>query len=698
MDVKPYTSDLLFEIGVEEMPSAPLNKAIVQFEELAKAAFDDARLSYEEMTIYFTPRRLALLVKAVAERADDVKLEFKGPAKKIAYAEDGTPSKALEGFARGKGVDLSDIEIREADGTEYVYAVRDEKGQPAKEVLPALLHDLILAIDWPKRQRWGSGEETFIRPVRWICAILGGDTIPLSFGKLQSGNTTAGHRFLSPQEIPITAMREYKNVLRGNKVIVDQEKRRKMISESIDELAAKHGTAIVPTKVLDEVVNLVESPDALLCSFDADFLRVPREILEYAMNAHQRYFAIQSPDGSLNNHFVVISNGDPAYAEQIAAGHQSVIRARLADAAFFYDEDLKVGLNGWKKKLGTLLFQQKLGTLADKTQRIKSLAGYLNDVSGLDAEVADTALRAAELCKADLTSHTVVEFTELQGVIGGYYAKAQGETNAVATVIEQHYWPRHAGDGLPQATAGQVVSLADKVDTVTGIIAAGFAPKGTSDPYALRRAAIGALRIITDKLPLDLRALVEASIDSMPKDLVPAKDREELTQKVLDFFTSRLDSMLRDQGNSTEVVSAVLAAVAHLPADAVARSKALQAFRDENDAWENLSTAYTRAKNLSEAQIGTTVDSALLNNHEEAFYGALVAAAPKLEASLAQGTEDAYRDYLNVLADLRAPLDDFFEHVMIMDDDQALRRNRLALLNVLIAQIEPFADLRRLSK
>ena len=700
MDVKPYTSDLLFEIGAEEMPSAPLNKAQVQLEELAKDAFKDARLAYADMTVVSTPRRLTLLVKGVEERADDIKLEFKGPAKKIAYSEDGTPSKALLGFARGKGIELKDIEVRTSDGAEYVYAVKDERGLPAKDVLPELLQGLITGLDWPKRMRWGQAsagcDVSFIRPVRWILALLGSQTIPLNFGELQSSNCTYGHRFLSTQQIPIAAMREYKNVLRGNKVIVEPEKRRSLIMDSLAELSKPYGTAIVPDKVLDEVVNLVEYPNALLCSFDEEFLRVPREILEYAMNAHQRYFALESPDGSLNNHFIVISNGDPAFAKQIAAGHESVIRARLSDAAFFYDEDLKLGLDGWKAKLDTLLFQQKLGTLADKTQRIVRIVDYLCETLNVPAETAQIARRAAELAKADLTSHTVVEFTELQGVVCAYYAKAQGESDEVALAIEQHYWPRYSGDQLPESLAAQLVSLADKVDTIVGIIAAGFAPKGTSDPYALRRSAIGVLRIIMDKLPLDIRELVSASVATLPAELQKEDSdtsSQELVETILRFFSSRTDSMLRDKGFSTEVVSAVLASAADRPADALARCEALQDFMGQGDVWKNLSLAYTRAKNLCEPAAGLELDSALMGSFEKSFQEAIdmLQECDHLE-------EGNYGDYLMELASLREAIDDFFDNVMIMDEDEALRRNRLALLNVFIALIEPFADFRKLPK
>ncbi|MCL2379411.1 MAG: glycine--tRNA ligase subunit beta [Coriobacteriia bacterium] len=693
--IKPYVSDLLFEIGVEEMPSAPLNAAHAQLEKLAQVALADIRLDYKELQVYSTPRRLSLLVKGLADSQEDIQVEYKGPSKQIAYDSDGEPTQALQGFARGKGLDLSDIEVRETDGGQYVYAVKNEKGQAAKDLLPDLLAGLIAKLDWPKKQRWGSSDVHFIRPVRWILAILGSQTINVSFGDVRSSNWTYGHRFLSTQQIPIQAMREYKNVLRGNKVIVDHDKRREMILSSIDELAAPHGKALVPDKVLDEVVNLVEFPSALLCSFDREFLRVPREILEYAMNSHQRYFAIQTHDGSLDNHFVVISNGDPACAQKIAYGHESVIRARLADAAFFYDEDLKIGLDGWCDRLDSLLFQQKLGSLADKTARIVQIVEYLNEVLDVPDDVAHTALRAAELAKADLASSTVVEFTELQGTVGAHYASCQGESTEIARAIEEHYRPRYSGDSLPATLPAQLVSLADKVDTITGIIAAGKRPKGSSDPFALRRNVIGVLRIVMDALPadadLDIAGLIARSISVLPEDL----QTDDAAQSVLDFFTPRIDTILRDAGYSTEVVSAVLANSATRPADACKRCIALQDFLEQGDVWENLSTAYTRAKNLSDSEAGISVNVTLFEQHEQAFYDVLAVIEPRVQDYL---TQQAYREYLDELASMREPLDDFFDKVMIMVDDPDLRRNRLALLNMFIALVEPFADFRRLSK
>ena len=692
MDVKPYTADLLFEIGVEEMPSAPLNRAVAQLEERVPAALAQARLGFEEVRVLSTPRRLAVLVRALAEQQEDAHHEHKGPAKTIAYTDDGSPTKALEGFARGKDVPLDEIVVRSVDGVEYVYAVVEEKGLTAAELLPDVLAGLVTGLEWPKTQRWGSGEERFIRPVRWLLALLGTKVIPFSFGEVESANLTYGHRFLSRQPIPIQAMREYKNVLRGNRVLVDQVIRRDKIVTEIAETAAEFGKALVPDGVLDEVVNLTEYPNALLCEFDREFLRVPREILEYAMSTHQRYFAIERADGTLDNHFVVISNGDPACADEIARGHERVVRARLADAAFFYDEDLKVGLEGWRSRLDKLLFQEKLGSVADKAARTRALVAYLCETLSVPNDTAVDALRAAELAKADLTSNAVVEFTDLQGVMGSYYALAQGENPEVAMAIAQHYRPRFAGDALPETAPGQLVSLADKTDTIVGIFAAGKAPKGTSDPFALRRSAIGVLRTVMDALPLNIGKLVEAAISGLPEDLRAG----DLAEKVNAFFMARLDSMLRDRGFSTEVVSAVLSTdAALLPADAAARCDALQAFLAQGDAWEDLSTAYTRAKNLSDATVGSGVDADLLGTHERAFYEALETAKPRAHAYLA---EKAYGDYLSALAGLRAPVDDFFEQVMIMDEDPALRRNRLALLNQFIALIEPFADFRRLSK
>ena len=694
--MKPSAHELLFEIGVEEMPSTPLNAAIAQMRQQAEAALTAARLEYESVTVYATPRRLSLLVKSLLDCQADATVTFRGPAAAVAYDDEGKPTKALEGFLRSKGLTLEQAEVREEGGTDYVCATVEQAGEPAVELLPRLLTDLINGLDWKRSQRWGSGDERFVRPVRWLLALYGTTAIPVEFGALQSGTTTMPHRFMGHGPVAIATPNEYKNVLRGNRVIVDQDQRRTMIVEGVRAAAEPYGEAQIPEAVLDEVVNLVEYPTVLVGTFDESFLRVPREILEDAMSTHQRYFAIECPandessEARLDHHFIVVSNGDPAYNSQIIAGHERVLRARLADAAFFYDEDCKVGLNAWAKKLSGLNFQDKLGTMADKTARIVKLSKQMADAWDLDEAERSTAVRAAELAKADLTSSAVIEFTDLQGVMGGHYARAQHESEAVAIAITDHYAPRFSGDALPRTQAAAVVAVADKADTIAGIFAAGKAPKGSSDPFGLRRAAIGILQIGLRQPALDTDALMEAALSGYEGlDF----DHSAITEALAAFFRSRLETILRDEGFSSQTVTAVLARSAARPADARARCEALARFVEAGSDYEDLSTAFTRAKNLSDSSVGRDVDPQLLTDPEHPFAAALKELAPEARALMADGDYDRF---LALLATMREPVDTFFEQVMVMDEDPALRHNRLALLNNFIALVEQFADFRAL--
>jgi glycyl-tRNA synthetase beta chain len=682
--MKPTAQDLLFEIGVEEMPSAPLNKAMIQLEQLAAEALESARFEYGDLKVLATPRRLALLVKGLLDAQTDARLEFRGPAASVAYDASGAPTKALEGFLRAKGLVAEQCEIRALDGTDYICATVEQAGEATTKVLPQILTDLIPALDWKRSMRWGSGEERFVRPVRWLLALYGTCALPVNFGALTSGATTMPHRFAASGPVTIATPNEYKSVLKGNRVIVDQDKRRQMIAEGVRSAAEPYGEAQIPAAVLDEVVNLVEYPTVLVGAFDEGFLRIPREILEDAMSTHQRYFAIEK-EGALDHHFIVVSNGDPAGNDRIIAGHERVLRARLADAVFFYDEDCKVGLDGWAHRLAGLSFTDKLGTMADKTTRLVELAMWLADAWGLDAGERRAATRAAELAKADLVSSAVIEFTDLQGVMGGHYARAQGEDEAVATAITEHYRPRFSGDRLPSTRPSAVVAVADKIDTIVGIFAAGKAPKGSSDPFALRRGAIGILQIALTEPQLDLDALIAEAAGRYP-------DLNVDRGAIRDFFSARFETILREDF-SHHVVAAVLPIAADRPADAHLRCEALARFVKQGSTYEDLSTAFTRAKNLSDPSAGTEVDEALLSGPERPFAEALKELAPQARALMDAGDYDSF---LMRLATMREPVDAFFEQVMVMDENPVLRHNRLALLNNFIALVEQFADFRAL--
>ena len=683
--------DILFEIGTEELPSAPLNKALVQFDSLIAEKFVDARIAYDSYTIYSTPRRIAFVMKNVAEKQEDSRHEYKGPAKNVAFDSEGNPTPAARGFARSKGVDVDNLETRDVDGVEYLYAVVEQKGTNTADILPELLGSLITSLDWKRSQRWGSGDERFARPVRWLVALFGNEIVPVRFGHLEAGNKSQGYRYLDNRIVELAHPDEYVAALEKKYVIASKDVRQEIILKGVEKEAAAFGKALINEDVLEEVINLTEWPNVIVGVFDEEFLRVPREILEYAMAKHQRYFAIERADGTLDNHFLVVSNGDDRFNDQIINGHQRVVRARLADAAFFYDEDRKVSLDEWLKKLEHVVFQEKLGTTAEKVVRIEKLAAYLAQTAELSQEETRDALRAAHLAKADLVTNAVIEFTEVQGVMGGYYATAQGENSVVATAISEHYQPRFAADAIPSTTVGQIVALADKMDTITGIFAAGKAPKGTSDPFALRRSAIGILQISLKGLSVNLDEFIAQSLDNLEGI---AFNREEVEVGVKAFFIARIEAMLKDLGISSEVIAAVLAISNSVPRDIVARCEALQAFYAADGEVNSLSAAYKRAKNLSDESVGTDVDASLLTPVEKDFVDALLEAREDITASITQG---AYAELLARYAQLKEPIDAFFDGVMIMDEDPKIRTNRLALLNVFVGEFTQFADFSALA-
>ncbi len=685
--------ELVFEIGAEEIPSTPLYAAIGQLKADAEAALAEARLAYGVVDAFGSPRRLVLRVTDLAEQQADRLERVKGPALSAAFDADGNPTKAALGFARSKGVDVATLERVEDDAGAYVYAVIDEPGRPAAEVLPGLLGGLVAGLDWPKSMRWGSGETRFTRPVRWMLALFGSEVVPVTFAGLTAGRVTFGHRFLAPGAIEVSSAATYDEAAARGLVLYDHTRRATVIREGIDEAAAAHGgaRAVVPEPVFAEVVNLVEHPTAAVGRFDEEFLAVPREVLTTAMQSHQRYFPLEGADGELLPAFVVVHNGDPAHTGGIVAGHERVIRARLADAAFFYGEDLARSLESYTSDLERIVFQEKLGTLGAKVERIEALAARLAAIADADPGTTAEAIRAAHLCKADLVTHVVIEFPSLQGVMGRYYALAAGESEAVADAIPAHYQPRFAGDALPEAGAGKLVSVADKLDTMCGIFAAGMAPTGSADPYALRRGALGILGIIVDGLELTLTEAVAAALGGYADTL--DFDLDTTGGAVTAFIAGRFEGMLRDRGHAYDTVAAVLVVAADDPADALARCEALSAMRAESDVMENLSVAFTRAKNLAKPDLGVDADPDLMGAEEAALADALSAAEQAAALSFDVGD---YPAVLGTLASLRAPIDAFFDGVLVMDPDEQLRDNRLRLLNRFVALFARYADFSRL--
>lgn len=687
---------LAFEIGVEEIPAFDLDSANKQLEKMVPAAFADARIPYDSIEIHSSPRRLIVMAYGVADATEALVEEYKGPAAKIAFDADGNPTKAAIGFARGKGLSPENLERREVNGTEYVFATKNIPATPVADLLPDVLAGFITAIKWPRSCRWAAYREYFVRPVRWIVAMLDDVVLPVSFAGAESSNFTMGHRVLAPGKHTVDTAANLLDVIRAAYVIPTQAERERIIREGVAALEAETGfTADLPAKTLLEVVNLSEYPQPLVSIFDEEFLQVPEEIIVDAMLMHQRYFPLYDAAGKLTNKFIIVSNGNPECAATIIDGNERVVRARLDDAKFFYEEDLKHPLESYIEKLDKVVFQESLGTVRQKAERLEKLACALSADAQLDAADAADAKRAARLCKADLVTNAVIEFTSVQGVMGSYYAAASGETPQVAQAIGQHYQPRFAGDALPDTTVGKLVALADKLDTICGLFAVGQGPTGSSDPFALRRSAIGIVNMLEAGLPISLAAAIDESLASFAAQGV-AFDAAAVRAEVVDFFVTRTKVMLRDAGINADTIDAVLAAGVEEPAVISQRAHALEDARaNDAETFDNLATAYARANNLRKPELGEDVDDALLTEPERALAGAVATAEQAVASALAS---DDFAAALSQLAALRAPIDGFFADVMVMDEDAALRDNRLRLLNRFVAVFANVADFGKMAK
>lgn len=685
---------LAFEIGTEEIPAFDLAGAVKQLTTMVPSLLDDAAIPHGTVKIFSSPRRLIVIAEEIPEATEEKNEVFKGPSAKIAFDAEGNPTKAAQGFARGKGVDPSSLVVE--DG--YVYARTHTPSVNVASLLSSVLNKIIHGLSWPRSQRWGVQSEYFTRPVRWIVALFGNEVIDFTFAGLVAGRTTYGHRFLAPGPFEVADADSLVDVVRSASVIPSEAEREQVIREGVAKAEAETGfTAVLHPKTLVEVINLAEYPTVLVGTFDEEFLKVPEEIIVDAMLVHQRYFPLYDKDGKLTNRFIVVSNGDPACAETIVDGNERVVRARLYDAKFFYDEDLKQPLESYVDHLGEVVFQEKLGTMLDKTNRIQRLADHLAEDAGLAGQDLSDVERAARLCKADLVTSAVVEFTSVQGVMGSYYAAASGETAQVAQAIEQHYRPRFAGDEAPDTVVGKIVAIADKLDTVCGLFAVGQGPTGSSDPFALRRSAIGIVAMLSgkDAVEVSLVAAIDAALASYAQQGIEF-DTDAVRRDVIEFFITRTKVMMRDAGNSIDAIDAVLSAGIQEPVELINRVSALEAARSEQpEVFEDLATAYARANNLCDSKLGTEVNEGLLSEVEQA----LVRAVCQAESNVASALENNnYAAALFELAALRKPIDLFFENTMVMDEDQALRENRLRLLNSFVAVFANVADFALLSK
>ncbi len=693
------TRNLAIEIGTEEIPADALVLASDYLARQMETDLADARLDHGEIRVLNTPRRLIILIDSVASGSTALVQEFRGPSVERAFDADGTPTKAAEGFARSKGVNVADLERRAEGETEYVYACVEQPSRPAAEILSETIERLLGSIPWKKSQRWGSSEIHFSRPVRWLLGLLGNEVIEFSFAGLCAGRITYGHRAMAPDAIELECADDLVKALEDAYVVCDPEIRAQLIRDQIAKIELETGLfADVPASTFNEVLGLVEFPTVLVGHFDEEFLQVPSEIITDAMLSHQRYFPLYkgapvTEGGSLSNCFLIVSNGNPAYNETIIGGNERVVRARLSDAAFFYHEDLKRPLVDYVGDLDDMVFQEELGTMRAKVDRMVKLAGALARSGRFDDSTVERAERSALLAKADLVTNAVVEFTSQQGVMGGYYARAAGEPDQVAVAVEQHYRPRFAGDKLPDNDEGKLVAIADKLDTIAGIFAIGQPPTGSKDPFALRRGAIGIISILQGGFPVDLASAIGLALDAYVEAGVKF-DRDSIFEQVCDFFSGRLAVIAKGRGYESTVVNSVLATGVIGPVEVMARCEALtNARRDDQELFEDLETAYKRANNLRDRSLGMDLDESIMGDEEKELLVAIDTAKSEVTAALDSGD---YPAALASLAGMRGPIDSFFTDVRIVDDDQAVRENHLKLLNRFIDVFSGVADFEKL--
>ena len=684
--------DLLIEIGTEELPPKALQTLSNAFTNGIVDGLKKASLQADDIVSYAAPRRLAVLLKGIPVKQKDQSVERKGPAKKAAFDAEGNPTKAVEGFARSCGVSPQELEeIDTPKGTWLVFR-QQIPGKNTAELVPNIVSQSIAKLPIPKRMRWGASDIEFVRPVHWIIMMLGDQVIPGKILGVPSGNTTLGHRFHHPEPIAIKQASDYAHVLRetGKVVASFSERREEVHKQAKASAEALGGKAHIEEDLLDEVTALVELPVAVSGSFDPSYLEIPQECLISSMQDHQKYFPVVDDKGELLAHFITISNINSSNPDTVREGNERVISPRFSDAKFFWEQDCKVKLESRRDATKKIVFQQKLGTLFDKTERVAQLATTIAEQSGADKE---QARRAAELSKCDLGSEMVNEFPELQGIMGRYYALRDGEPESIANAMQEQYQPGFAGDVIPAGDIGKALSLADKLDTLMGIFAIGMKPTGSKDPFSLRRAALGVLRIMIEGgLDLDLKALLEASANNLA-DKVDAK---EAIDDTFDYIMERLRAYYQDQGIDAETVEAVASLHPTRPLDFDYRVKAVATFKSLPEA-ESLAAANKRISNIlkkADGHIPASVDTSLFKEPQEtALYNAIQEQQRKVSPLFANGE---YSGALSSLAGLRDNVDAFFDGVMVMTDDEKLKNNRLALLAQLRNLFLNIADLSRL--
>jgi len=685
--------ELLLEIGTEEIPAGFVPQALIDLESLAKKELEASRIDFSGIRTFGTPRRLVLVVQSVSEKQRDEETKKIGPSKQAAFDAKGNPTKAAIGFAKSQSVPIESLTIVHTEKGEYACAVKKEAGKSTLELLSSLFPRWILSIPFQKSMRWADVPIRFVRPIHWIVALFGGEVVPFEVGNIQSGKMTYGHRFMHSGPISVKGFESYLHETRRASVIADPAERKKKIEdEMIREGARVSGKVLRDEELLDEVNFLVEYPVALCGAFDSKFLSLPRDILIHSMKEHQRYFPVADDHGQLLPHFVCISNIQPKNREVVVKGNEKVLKARLSDAVFFFEDDLKVPLDKRVEQLKKVVFQAKLGTSYEKVMRFKQLALWIAE--RIDPALRETVERASHLCKADLVTGMVGEFPKLQGIVGREYARIAQESPEVAEAIYEHYLPGFAGDRLPSSTIGDIVSMADKMDTIVGCFGVNLVPTGTADPFGLRRQALGIIRIILEKkYSISLRRLVEES----ERQLKEKMDRpaEQVKEEILDFFRVRYQNFLLDKEYPFDVTDAVLSISFDELLDVQGRIDALRKAREWKD-FESIVIAFKRAMNILKGSPpkGKIAPSLFTESAEQNLYQSFLKAKEKIGLLLSR------RDYptaLTEMTQMKKPIDEFFDGVMVMAEDEAIRNNRLALLDGIGKLFLRIADFSKLS-
>lgn len=686
-------NELLFEIGTEEIPAGFLSKAVVDMEEIISKSLAEKRIAASGIRCLATPRRLLLTIANLAPKQEDQTIEKLGPAKRAAFDENGQPTKAAQGFARGQGLEVSQLETIVTEKGEYLGARKTITGQPTAELLPDILKSFMLAIPFRKSMRWAAYDLRFARPIHWLLALYGGKVVPLKIEDIESGNTSCGHRFMSPDAFAVTGFEDYLAKARENFVIADPDERRKLIQEEAQKSAAEVGGKLFYSEDLLETISfIVEYPVVVRGHFDESYLKLPKEALTTTMISHQKYFPVVDHDGKLLPYFIAVSNTKARDLSVVASGNERVLRARLADASFFFEEDKKVPLEDRVESLKKVVFHTLLGTSYKKVLRFRKLAVKIAAALKVKPSVKKNVDRAAHLAKADLESLMVGEFSELQGIMGREYALLAGEDPAVAGAIYEHYLPIVAGGDLPKSDEGAIVGIADKIDTIVGFFSVGMPPTGTADPYALRRQALGIINIILARhYSLSLNFLIDESL-ALLKDVLK-KPAADIKKDILDFFKGRLQNQLISQGFAYDTVDAVLATDIDDLVVVIEKIQALQDFR-QNPEFEPISVAFKRVDNIlkdfKEGQIDVNL---LVADAEIKLFSSFETIKLRVEKGIA---EKDFNAALNKLAALRPPVDAFFDNVMVMDKDEKIRFNRLSLLADISYLFHKIADFSKI--